>query len=56
VLFVLSTLVALWVMGVRLFTDHAVPGWASTPAHLRAGRCSCCASGGREYVAKIYME
>ena len=58
VLFVLSTLVALWVMGVRLFTDHAVPGWASTtlPIYALGGVQLLCLGVVGEYVAKIYME
>lgn len=58
VLFVLSTLVALWVIGVRLFTDHAVPGWASTtlPIYGLGGVQLLCLGVVGEYVAKIYME
>lgn len=58
VLFVLSTLVALWVMGVRLFTDHAVPGWASTtlPIYALGGVQLLCLGVVGEYVAKIYLE
>ena len=58
VLFVLSTIVALWVVGVRLFTDHAVPGWASTtlPIYALGGVQLLCLGVVGEYVAKIYME
>lgn len=58
VLFVLSSLVALWVMGVRLFTDHAVPGWASTtlPIYALGGVQLLCLGVVGEYVAKVYME
>ncbi|HXC60531.1 MAG TPA: glycosyltransferase family 2 protein, partial [Steroidobacteraceae bacterium] len=57
-LFVLSTLVALWVIGVRLFTDRAVPGWASTtlPIYALGGVQLLCLGVVGEYVAKIYLE
>jgi len=57
-LFVLSTLVALWVVGVRLFTDRAVPGWASTtlPIYALGGVQLLCLGVVGEYVAKIYLE
>jgi glycosyltransferase involved in cell wall biosynthesis len=58
VLFVLSTLIALWVIGVRLFTDRAVPGWASTtlPIYALGGVQLLCLGVVGEYVAKIYLE
>jgi glycosyltransferase involved in cell wall biosynthesis len=58
VLFVLSTLVAVWVVGVRLFTDHAVPGWTSTtlPIYALGGVQLLCLGVVGEYVAKVYME
>lgn len=58
ILFVLSMLVALWVMGVKLFTDHAVPGWTSTtlPIYALGGVQLLCLGVVGEYVAKIYME
>ena len=57
-LFVLSTFVALWVLGVRLFTDHSVPGWASTtlPIYALGGVQLLCLGVVGEYVAKVYME
>jgi polyisoprenyl-phosphate glycosyltransferase len=57
-LFVLSMLVAVWVVGVRLFTDHAVPGWASTtlPIYALGGVQLLCLGVVGEYVAKVYME
>jgi len=58
VLFVLSSIVAVWVAGVRLFTDHAVPGWASTtlPIYALGGVQLLCLGVVGEYVAKVYME
>ncbi len=58
VLFVLSTAVAVWVVGVRLFTDHAVPGWASTtlPIYALGGVQLLCLGVVGEYVAKVYLE
>jgi glycosyltransferase involved in cell wall biosynthesis len=58
VLFLLSTLVALWVIGVRLFTDRAVPGWASTtlPIYALGGVQLLSLGVVGEYVAKIYLE
>ena len=57
-LFVLSSIVAVWVVGVRLFTDHAVPGWASTtlPIYALGGVQLLCLGVVGEYVAKVYME
>jgi len=57
-LFVLSSVVAVWVVGVRLFTDHAVPGWASTtlPIYALGGVQLLCLGVVGEYVAKVYME
>jgi polyisoprenyl-phosphate glycosyltransferase len=58
VLFVLSSFVAVWVAGVRLFTDHAVPGWASTtlPIYALGGVQLLCLGVVGEYVAKVYLE
>lgn len=56
--FMLSMVVVLWVLGVRLFTDHAVPGWASTTLAIYAlgGVQLFCMGVIGEYVAKIYLE
>lgn len=58
VVFVLSVLVSLWVLGVRFFTDHAVPGWASTtlPIYALGGIQLLSLGVVGEYVAKIYLE
>jgi len=53
-----SALVGTWVLGVRLFTDRAVPGWASIvlPIYFLGGlqMLSLGVIGG--YLAKIYAE
>jgi polyisoprenyl-phosphate glycosyltransferase len=58
ILFLLSMGVAAWVLGVRVFTDHAVPGWASTTLPIYAiGGVQLLSLGlVGEYVAKIYIE
>jgi glycosyltransferase involved in cell wall biosynthesis len=58
VVFVLSGAIALRVLGVRLFTDRAVPGWASTllPIYALGGVQLLSIGVVGEYVAKIYLE
>jgi polyisoprenyl-phosphate glycosyltransferase len=57
-LFLVSMVVSAWVLGVKLFTDHAVPGWASTtlPIYALGGVQLLSLGLVGEYVAKIYME
>jgi glycosyltransferase involved in cell wall biosynthesis len=57
-LFLVSMAVSAWVLGVKLFTDHAVPGWASTtlPIYALGGVQLLSLGLVGEYVAKIYME
>lgn len=57
-LFVVSMGVSAWVLGVKLFTDHALPGWASTtlPIYALGGVQLLSLGLVGEYVAKIYME
>ncbi|MEC5398004.1 glycosyltransferase family 2 protein [Uliginosibacterium sp. H1] len=49
---------ALWALFVRLFTEEAVPGWASVtvPIYLLGGIQLLCIGILGEYLAKIYME
>ncbi len=53
-----SLAMVFWVLGVRLFTDKALPGWASTtvPIYLLGGIQLLCIGILGEYVAKIYSE
>ena len=57
-LFLVSMGISAWVLAVRLFTDHAVPGWASTtlPIYALGGVQLLSLGLVGEYVAKIYME
>lgn len=50
--------VTMWVLGVRLFTNEAIPGWASTvvPIYLLGGIQLLCIGIIGEYQAKIYLE
>lgn len=49
---------ALWVLFIRLFTDQALPGWASitVPIYFLGGIQLLCIGVLGEYVAKIYSE
>lgn len=53
-----SFLVALWALWIRLFSEAAVPGWASTvvPMFFLAGIQLLCIGIIGEYLAKIYLE
>jgi polyisoprenyl-phosphate glycosyltransferase len=57
-LFLVTMGISLWVLGVKLFTDHAVPGWASTtlPIYALGGVQLLSLGLVGEYVAKIYVE
>jgi glycosyltransferase involved in cell wall biosynthesis len=57
-LFLVTMGISLWVVGVKLFTDHAVPGWASTtlPIYALGGVQLLSLGLVGEYVAKIYVE
>lgn len=57
-LFVVAMGISLWVLGVKLFTDHAIPGWASTtlPIYALGGVQLLSLGLVGEYVAKIYIE
>jgi hypothetical protein len=53
-----SLAMAIWAIVIRLFTDRALPGWASTtvPIYLLGGVQLLCIGILGEYVAKIYAE
>jgi glycosyltransferase involved in cell wall biosynthesis len=57
-LFVVAMGISLWVLGVKLFTDHAVPGWASItlPIYALGGIQLLSLGLVGEYVAKVYVE
>ncbi len=58
IIFVISSLMGVWAIGIRLFSDLAVPGWASTvvPAYFLGGIQLLSIGIIGEYLAKIYME
>lgn len=57
-IFLASLLISLWVVGVKLFTDDAVPGWASTvlPIYFIGGIQVLSIGIVGEYIAKMYLE
>lgn len=57
-IFALTVLMSLYVVGVRLLTDRAVPGWASTvlPIYLLGGIQILCIGILGEYLGKVYSE
>ena len=58
VIFVLSLLYSVYALGVRLFSDTVVPGWASTviPIYFLGGLLLFSLGIVGEYIGKIYME
>jgi polyisoprenyl-phosphate glycosyltransferase len=56
--FVASLVMTGWVFWIRLFTSHAVPGWASSviPIYFLGGVQLLCLGVIGEYVAKGYIE
>jgi len=58
VVFVATLVLGFWVIGVRLFTESAVPGWASTvlPIYFIGGIQILCLGIIGEYLGKIYRE
>lgn len=58
VIFVFSMLISAWALGVRLFTDQAIPGWASSvlPMYVLGGIQILSLGVIGEYVSKVYME
>jgi len=55
---VFSLVMAVWALVIRVFTERALPGWASTtvPIYLLGGVQLLCIGILGEYVAKIYGE
>ena len=53
-----SLAMVIWIVAVRIFSNRAVPGWASTtvPIYLLGGVQLLCLGIVGEYVAKIYSE
>ena len=58
VIFILSLLYSIYALGVRLFGDDVVPGWASTviPIYFLGGLLLFSLGIVGEYIGKIYME
>jgi glycosyltransferase involved in cell wall biosynthesis len=58
IIFIFSMLISVWALGVRLFTDEAIPGWASSvlPMYVLGGIQILSLGVIGEYVSKIYME
>lgn len=58
ILFFLSMCLSFWVLGTRMFTDDAIPGWASTvlPIYLISGVQILSIGVAGEYIGKIYLE
>jgi len=55
---ILSLAMGLWALGIRLFSDHAVPGWASIviPLFLISGVQLLSLGIIGEYLAKVFIE
>jgi polyisoprenyl-phosphate glycosyltransferase len=58
VIFSLTLLMSLYVVGVKLLTNQAIPGWASTvlPIYLLGGIQLLCVGIMGEYLGKVYKE
>jgi polyisoprenyl-phosphate glycosyltransferase len=58
IVFIISLGMAGWVLWIRLFTSHAVPGWASSviPIYFLGGIQLLCLGVIGEYLAKGYVE
>jgi glycosyltransferase involved in cell wall biosynthesis len=57
-IFIATIIMSLWVLGVKLFSQEAVPGWASTvlPIYFIGGIQVFSLGIVGEYIGKIYME
>ncbi|MGH9818348.1 MAG: glycosyltransferase, partial [Candidatus Acidiferrales bacterium] len=53
-----SMVISAWVLWVRVFSDTAVPGWASTvlPMYFLGGIQILCLGVIGEYLGKLYSE
>ena len=58
VVFLLTVAMTFWVLWIRLFTDQAVPGWASSviPIYFLGGIQLLSIGVLGEYVSKLYLE
>ena len=58
IIFVVSLFISIWALGIKLFGDSAVPGWASTvlPIYFIGGIQLLSLGVIGEYVGKIYSE
>jgi len=56
--FALSALMSIWVFGVKILSDEAIPGWASTvlPTYFIGGIQILCIGVIGEYLGRIYNE
>jgi len=56
--FLFSAGMGAWTLGVKLFTERAVPGWTSTllPIYLLGGLQILCIGILGEYLGKVYQE
>ena len=56
--FMVTVIMSLWILFVRIFTQQAVPGWASTvlPMYFLGGIQILCVGVIGEYMGKIYNE
>ena len=56
--FLFSVGMGAWTVGIRLFTERAVPGWTSTllPIYLLGGLQILCVGILGEYLGKVYQE
>ena len=57
-LFFVALLMSLWVLSTKIFTDAAIPGWASTvlPIYFIGGVQILSLGIVGEYIGKIYLE
>ena len=58
IIFIASLMMSAWVLGTKIFTDNALPGWASTvlPIYFIGGIQVLSVGIVGEYIGKMYME